>query len=470
MTDYKEPSRGIKHRSLYVGLLYNIVIGFLLAVLVFVLIAFPSWYVIENHYATAEMQAKRRESYLIDLANYVERREITLATSDRIGGWVRDNPYVYLLIYQSGGALDVVPASFPLKNVEGPGENDKLVELAGSRIDEELSREELIAAAAGNGYYELELFDGSVIVAINEYTENLYYVSTTLVGILFAILTFVLALVRYIGVIIQRIKRFEVDVTIVSEVDMDYEIINEGRDEIANLSAKVETMRRTMLDHIKNEQEAREANTELITSISHDIRTPLTVLMGYIEMMKERGGDETMKSYIAATESTAMRLKNLSDDMFKYSLAFGETQKSIRLEEYDLLTLHDQLFTEHFVLMRENGYDIHAEMTGEPIAEGTTVRTDAPNLMRIVDNIFSNMRKYADKNYPIEFTMHSDGSMLTLESKNKIRTDTEEAESNGIGLKTCVRLGSLVAKKFEYDSDGESFVCRLYLDIKPPKA
>ena len=414
------------------------------------------------------MQKNRREEYLSDLSEYVYEKQITLETSEQIGGWVRDNPYVYLLVYQS--AMNTETASYsPMENVR-PSEKDKIIELAGSRIDESLDRDELLAAAAKNGYYKIELVDCSVIVAINEYTENLYLVTFNFISIMAAILTFLLAIVGYVRVLIERIKRFEGDVTIVSEIDMGYEIVSEGRDEIANLSTKVETMRRTMLDHIKSEQEAREANTELITSISHDIRTPLTVLMGYIEMMKDHTeGDETMQSYIEATENTAMRLKHLSDDMFKYSLAFGDTKKSVRLDEYDFLTLSEQLFSEHFLLMRENGYDIRVEVTGEEIKEGTTVYTDASNLMRIVDNVFSNLRKYADIDSPVVFVMHSDGSTMTLECRNRIRANTEGAESNGIGLKTCVRLGSLVARKFEYKADGELFVCRLVLDIRPPK-
>lgn len=467
MTDYKEKGRGKGHRSLYLGLLFNILIGFLFAVAIYCLIRFPARYFIGEYYVTPKMQESRRAEYMLSLDYYVHDNNISAKTVNDISGWIRDNPYVYLLVYQSPDSSETASVIPP--DIIKPGDRDKLIELVGARIDESISRAELMAKAQSNGYHQIVMQDGHIIVALHEYTENLYYATFEIISIFAAILSFVFALVRYIGVLIGRIKRFESDVTIVAEIDMNYEIISEGRDEISNLSTQVESMRRTMLDHIKNEQEAREANTELITSISHDIRTPLTVLMGYIEMMKDHAeGDRVMQSYIDASESTALRLKNLSDDMFKYSLAFGDTKKSVKLDEYDFLTLNEQLFFEHFLLMREQGYDIQTEITGEPIAEGTTVRTDAANLMRIVDNIFSNIGKYADKSHPVVFTMHSNGEYIVLECKNRIRTDTEGAESNGIGLKTCVRLGSLVARKFEYKVDGETFVARLVLDIKPP--
>lgn len=463
MTEYKQTCDVPRHKSLYIGLFYNIIAGILLAVLSWGVTVIPTSYLISRQYVREDRIEERHAEYLADLQTYVIEKHVTLETSNQIAEWVRNNPYVYLLVYQREGDQPPITSGSGV----APGAKDRLTEYPGARIEESLSRDQLVSDARSRGYVRINLIDGSVIVAIAEYTENLYYTAVNFLGILLAAITFVLILVRYIRVIIERIKRFESDITIVSEIDMNYEIISEGADEIANLSSRVETMRQTMLSHIQSEQEARESNTELITAISHDIRTPLTVLMGYIEMMKEHGDqDETMQGYIAATESTAMRLKQLSDDMFKYSLAFGDTEKSVKLEEYDAITLFDQLIAEHILLLSEKGYDIRFEGSDAEAMVGSRVNTDPANLMRIVDNIFSNMTKYADPTHPISILLNPVNSYLILEFKNKIRRETEGAESNGIGLKTCVRLGSLVAKKFEYENDGIFFTCRLVFVLK----
>lgn len=464
MTEFREKRRGLRYKSLYLGLFANIAKGILLALLVFVVIFIPSRYIIKNQYVTSDMQRLRRAQYLTSLQNYVIDNDITESNADKIGDWIRRNPYVYLLVYKN---TRVEPMGYTDGATFVPNPKNEFKEYMGSRIDESIERDELIASATNNGFYKITLTDGALTVAIVEYTENLYYGVFTVISIVASALTFVFSLVGYIRQLIDRIKRFAGDVTIVSDIDMNYEIISEGLDEISALSGNVEQMRQKMLGHIKNEQEAREANTELITSISHDIRTPLTVLLGYIDMMKEHSADdEVMQSYVSATESTALRLKHLSDDMFKYSLAFGETQKSVKLDEYDATTLFEQLFTEHFVLMREMGYDLRNELWGENIKPGSTIRTDADNLMRIVDNVFSNLRKYADSTQPIYFIHGVEGGKFRLECRNRIRRDTEEAESNGIGLKTCVRLASLVADRFEYGKEGDDFYCRLVIDIR----
>ena len=458
MTEYKEQSNIPKQRSLYVGLLYNIARGLIFAIVGWLLVMITSYYFIAVNYTTPERQAERHADYIVDLQSFVNENNIDEENSVEIADWVRNNPYVYLIIYYDNTSAQESGSTKPS-------------EFTGSRIDESIDRAALVEAAVSRGYHKILLADNvQVTVALAEYTENLYYTTFNVVSVAAAMLIFTMSLVQYIRVIIDRIKRFESDVTIVSEIDMGYQIVSEGEDEISTLSGKVEQMRQRMLSHIKSEQEARETNAELLSSISHDIRTPLTVLMGYIEMMKEHGEqDELMTSYISATESTALRLKQLSDDMFRFSLAFGDTEKLVNLEEYDARTLFEQLFAEHFVLMREMGYDIRLERVSEELKEGSIIRTDAPNLMRIVDNVFSNLRKYADKDKPIVFSYEVRGDRLIFECKNSILVNDEKAESHGIGLKTCKRLGSLIADKFEYAVEGDLFISRLYVPLRNNK-
>ena len=464
MTDFKIRRREPRFRSLYLGLILNVLKGILIAILIYFALYISSRHVIKYWYVTPQNQHLRRLNYVNELQEYVKENNISEDTVDKIADWTRANPYVYLMVYENSR---IQPMGYNAAPADSPGPKTKFTEYAGSRIDESLARDELIAAATSGGYYKITLSDGSVTIAIAEYTQNLYYLTFNLMSITVAAFSFFMTLLKYIRMLIDRIKRFESDVTIVSEIDMDYAIVSEGADELSNLSGKVEQMRNKMLGHIKSETEAREANTELITSISHDIRTPLTVLMGYIEMMKKHQEyDDVMESYISATESTALRLKQLSDDMLKYSLAFGDAEGAIKLEEYDAITLFEQLLSEHFLLMREMGYDISLTRSDNGLNPGDMIRTDAPNLMRIVDNIFSNLRKYADPEEPISFYYGVENKKLTIECKNKIRLNTEGAESNGIGLKTCVRLASLVAEKFEYWQEDDYFSCRLVIGVR----
>lgn len=590
--------------SLYLGLLKNIVIGMVVAVLSFFIVRVVSYYYINTQYLSDENRQKRRAEYLQSLQDYATAENISSEDTEKLAAWSREHPYVYLVIYkddllffssdmepekpsvdkeeegtdkeepsdgeneeevipgedeggntedsesagsgteekepsngtgnteepsdkneseepsdknepeepgegtaeepsggngteddgtETGGNTEANPDSEdekpgsedekPGSEDEEPNEEDKkpdstdkkpgpgitLGDLGlGSFEENRKNREELIAEARANGFYPVEVDDGTLMAALTDHSQELYFSIADVSSFAVAAISLAVILLVYMGKVIAKIKRLETDVTVVSGYDMNHRIVCEGNDELTRLSRNVENMRNSMVDNLRKEREARAANTELVTSISHDIRTPLTVLLGYIDMMKSRAeSDEVMKAYIAASESTAMRLKTLSDDMFKYALTFGETEKGITLEEYDAATLLSQLLEEHIVLLSESGYTVDMALAdGGAFADGEKIVTDAQNLMRIVDNVFSNIYKYADKDSPIDIRTEKSGGRLRLVFKNRVTENTEGAESNRIGLKTCARLASFVADGFDASGDGEFFTVSLDLRLK----
>jgi len=286
-------------------------------------------------------------------------------------------------------------------NQGGTGGNQGGTTVPGITI-EYPTRDELMQYAQANDQHVIELEDGMLLASVAEYSEYFYYDISNIFSLVVAMILLAAIIISYFSRLIARIKRLEADVTIVSRGNMNHKIHARGYDEISRLSENVDNMRNSILENLRREREARDANTELITAMSHDIRTPLTVLLGYLEIMKSETGDsQLLGEYVAASERTAMRLKQLSDDMFKYSLAFGDAAQGITLEEYDAAMLLDQMIAEHILLLRESGYNPTVEYKGDGVPEGATVMTDAQNLMRIVDNVFSNLHKYADKDEPI---------------------------------------------------------------------
>lgn len=454
MTDGNKKILGIKHNTLYIGLIFNIIIGILAGVIAYSIVRVSGSLYISKVYLEPERIAERRDEYAEELRAFVTEHKLTLATSFRISEWSNGHPYAYVIVYNS--------------------EDDE--ESEGAEIIKPIpenapNREELIAAAEANGIYEIKTLDGVLVAEISEFSQNLRYSIINVVALIIAAFVLAAVLVNYFRIIIKRIKRVGSDVTIVSQINMNYEIKSDGNDEIAALALDVEKMRQKLLLNVSSAEEASTANTELITALSHDIRTPLTILLGYLEMMKNHEGcDEEMTDYIEASENTAMRLKQLSDDMLKYSLAFGDAPGDVTLEEYDALTLIEQILTEHIFLLRDSGYRVKVEFGAATMPEGTLVRTDAQKLMRIIDNIFSNLRKYADKSESVVISTSYSENKMTIKARNKIATYSDEAESNGIGLKSCVRLAKLVADSFEYSSDGEHFTATLVLNVELPGA
>ena len=329
------------------------------------------------------------------------------------------------------------------------------------------TREELFEYARQNDLHTLELADGTMFASLTEFTEYLYYDISNIVSIIFALFVVLVILTFYFHMVTTRIIRLGNEVNKVADGDTGHVIRAKGNDEISKLSVNVENMRASMIENFEKEREAIDANNALITSMSHDIRTPLTVLLGYIDVMQSRSqGNSEMEDYLKAAESTALRLKKLSDDMFSYFLVFGAKELEIDMESYDAATLIDQMLFEHITLMRESGYAVDFVGLDYECLSGTEIRTDAQKLIRIFDNVFSNVYKYAEKTEKVSIeTAISDGEIV-LRFVNKVALLTSKAESNGIGLKTCKKLGEYIGADFGYEFVGENFVATLKLKLE----
>ena len=471
--------------SLYFGLVGSILIGAFLATMIFMTTRAAADYYINNVYLSEENKKAREEDYLEDLRQYILENNITAADSDKFQAWIDENRYVFLsvssgneLIYSSiivnpelppeedgedelpeeGGVVD--PENPDSENPEKPGEenggkdNDNIGGILSGPTREEIL--DKVGNIIGSDPINIEYEDGkkeTFLVKIYDYSE--YFQRDILNVLCFVVSMIVLAtvIVEHFGRIIVRINRLQYDVKEVAEGHLEYPIVATGFDEITRLAYDVENMRTSMLENIEKEREALQMNTELITSMSHDIRTPLTVLMGYVDIMKSDLPPEEMREYVLASEKTVHRLKQLSDDMFKYFRAFGKGAEGITMEEYDAATLFEQLLTEHVLLLTESGYDVKFDIS-ELLEGNYIVRTDAPHMTRIIDNIFSNLYKYADMEREVYITGKKVDDTAVFEFKNTTKINSG-AESSKVGLKTCKRLSEYILNSFDYgDEDG----------------
>ena len=131
-----------------------------------------------------------------------------------------------------------------------------------------------------------------------------------------------------------------------------------GRDEISQLTASVEQMRLSLLRKTSEEQRALQQNSDLITAMSHDIRNPLTALLGYLDLAKngQYRSEEELQSFLDAAYGKAEQLKTLTDELFRYSLLFGCKELPMQMESYDARLLLEQLLGESRVQLQQQGF------------------------------------------------------------------------------------------------------------------
>ena len=495
----------------------TLLFGVGIALVLFFVTNFLADLYIQKKYMSEERRKERAASYVEDLQNYVTENGLSSDDTNEISKWAKGYRYLYVLIYKDD-KLMFESGNYESSNTDKTGENkenaddvpDNSVENGAENTDNNTdgrdtdtpadtdgasdesqktegasqkddgkyqapgitvrvpTRDELIAEAVAGGSHPIVTTDGVLIASMVDYTEYLYYDIFNIVSVMLGFIGFLLVMWVYFFELTKRITQLGKEVTAVADGDMTRAITAEGEDEITRLCTDVEYMRSSMLENIEKERAALEANRELITAMSHDIRTPLTVLLGYIDIMKLNAPEGDMQQYIEASERTALRLKKMSDDMFSYFLVYGGGIE-VSVQECDARTLVDQMLSGHVFLLREQGYTIDFNFEGEDneFLSDTIVVTDPPQLMRIVENIFSNVMKYADKEKTVSIFVGAEVDEMTIKVTNHVAQNIDGAQKNGIGLRSCMKLANAMDIRFSSDGEDGVFNSVMYVPIIP---
>jgi signal transduction histidine kinase len=202
-----------------------------------------------------------------------------------------------------------------------------------------------------------------------------------LIGSLICFLLFIWGRISYIS-------KIKTSVAIIAEGDLTHRAPLKYRNELRDLAEDINFM----TSELEKEDQKR---SEFMTNISHDIRTPLTTILGYIEMIKKEKYDskEEMNKYINIIERKGLFLTTMMEDFFQYSKL---TSKDIVLnyENLEFNELARQLFEDEESGFEERSLKLELELSNEPVY----IYGDSDLLARAVNNLLSNSLKYSKPN------------------------------------------------------------------------
>ena len=157
-----------------------------------------------------------------------------------------------------------------------------------------------------------------------------------------------------------------------------------------------------------------------------------------------------------------MELKDLTDELFRYFLVFGKAELDMNMELYDGRFLLEQLIAESAFDLSEKGFDVqYIDFEGE-----CGIVTDPLYLKRVLDNLVSNIKKYADKNFPVMIVCQLHETQLSVCISNHIAKSVKRVESTKIGIRTCVKILEHMGGRFETRSDEVHYAAEFTLPIK----
>ena len=210
--------------------------------------------------------------------------------------------------------------------------------------------------------------------------------------------------------------------------------------------------------------------TELITNVSHDIKTPLTSIINYVDLLKQENiQDEKVQEYIKVLDSKSQRLKKLIEDLVEASKASSGNVK-LNIEEINLSELLKQVTGEFKDKFDERNLIIDLDLPSNNV----NIQADNRYMYRIIENLYSNVSKYALENTRVYITLLKTNDEIRLEiknvSKDKLNITADElmqrfvrgdksryTEGSGLGLSIAKSLCELQDCKFDIEIDGDLF-------------
>lgn len=442
--NFKQKLLSLRYRS---GLTALLAVG--VGLVMFAILGFSFSFAITRVLLSDDAITARNKNKMADFCEYVERYEVSSNDRGKIMGWCRGNRYVSLTIAHNDEIIfdtetelgEVNPDTFSFILSIGPSTEQGNPALRNTTL-----------VQFTNGYH---------LVSIADSSADLFYSGGTLLAAILSAWSAVIVIYLFSHRITCSIVQLSDDVNEVSNGNLQHAISMQGKDELAVLADNVDHMRTSIIERMQQENAAWQANRDLVTSLSHDLRTPLTTLIGYLNLIEqgEYSSSEELQHYASIALDKAMKLKNLSDEMFRYFLVYGSPKESTPTEEYDAHILFEQLLGERTLLMEEDGYRFRI-VNG---SEGCRIRVNVDSLTRVFDNLFSNLSKYADPSESIVIYIGRENGQLLFEMANAYSPN--RTESTRIGLETCKKLIYDLNGRFSAKSENGHFTVRIMLPL-----
>ena len=429
-------------RSLDGKMFYMILLSLLCAAAVYLLTYRLASWALQEIYMSPESRSARQAEIYSEFFQYVTSNQITGDNADAVARWTQEHPYVSIQVYRDeelyGRAVVQIPGAAP----------------AAPRRSYLVQSDKLYPMRFADGLYRVAIQDTSDVRE-----DNINRVIALLLGSI----AFIAVLFAYIRRLTSRIIRLSREAAAIGGGDLEAPITVTGEDELAALAGEMDAMRSSVIERMSGERRAWEANSELITAISHDIRTPMTALIGYLGLLNEDlpAHAERSRQFASSAYDKAMELKGLTDELFKYFLVFGRSELELHCESFDGRLLLEQLLGEAEFELSDQGFTV--ERSG---FEGEcAVRTDPLYLKRVVDNLVSNIKKYADRAQPVVLACALREGALCVRASNTISQTSRRGESTRIGLRTCEKIMAALGGSFSVSKDRTQFSAEFTLPI-----
>lgn len=252
---------------------------------------------------------------------------------------------------------------------------------------------------------------------------------------------------------------------------LNYKIDVKGEGHLGELANNINNIKEGLRKSVENEMKSENMKTELITNVSHDLKTPLTSIINYIDLLKRENIEpESARDYVNILDKKSQRLKVLIEDLFEASKAASGAME-LNISKLDIGQLLRQALGENDERFNEKQLEVKLNIPDEKIF----INGDGKRLYRVFENLISNAVKYSLSNTRVYIDMSkNEENEVTIVMKNisayELNFDVNEitnrfkrgdssrsTDGSGLGLAIAKSIVELHGGKFNIEIDGDLF-------------
>lgn len=433
-----------KRNSLYFQLMILLVISGAVALAVFYGLNTVGENVVYYYYNHSNYSAKREKNYVAELQNYVSSNELKSSDTDELSQWVTEKAVIISLWLYKDNAL-IFDSDYP---------DNATYSSEPAYLDEN----------NGSWFYTIEFADGEVEAGISGVFDYQLYNYASFGEMFLAFSIFILMVLIGIRKKMEYIRKLSKEIQILEGGNLEYKITVTGKDELAALAGGLNCMRESFRRQTIQEAEIVRENQKIVTQMSHDIRTPLTSIMLYTELLKKGTykNEEQFREYIEKIERKTRRMKQLADNLFEYSLVSSDQEIELEEAEIEKILFYD-LFSETTSYLEQQGYQVDFLVNWNEVR----LKINTDYISRILDNVTSNIQKYADKSCPVTIGSVKNGNMEGFYFENRTAALTDETESTGVGIQSIKNMMTKMGGRCITGMENGVFRLTLYFPCVP---
>lgn len=434
----------IRFKSLTGKMTGMLIFGLIIGTISGFFLYFTSNYFLDQYFESSGYLYKVSQQTIEQLQLYVSENQLSAVDTDELREWAKQENISYFTISRKRMLLydNTYSGSIPLDDT----------------ASEQLHY-------SWQHFHTVTFADGKADVFIYQKEDVKFYLAADIISVITGAVICLIIFLLGVRHEVQYICQLNKEVREIENGCLDIEFTITGKDELADLATGLNQMRLTLLEKEEKEKHMKQAQDKLVLGMAHDLRTPLTSLMAYIEIIKKQTRENATLLYSEKAFNKTIEIRNLSEQLFEFFLINTERLPELESPENAEYSLGDY-FSELCASLKSNGFRVVVDnLMWKPVL----IRISSDYMGRIINNILSNINKYANQQNDIEFssTYHSDQIGITI--KNSKMEDNETVTGTGIGVKNIYTMMEQMKGRCEINDFERSYSITLWFPIELSK-